>query len=158
MSARDRHTLSASVFVALCRGDEVLLLRRTATGWMDGAFSLPAGGLEAGETIAQAAIREALEEVGVHIAPADLVYVHTFHSLTEGRDWVGHVFTAARWDGTPRLMETGKHADLGWWPFESLPPETIPYVRQALLNVSQAVAYSEYGWGGARQDNALLEG
>jgi 8-oxo-dGTP pyrophosphatase MutT (NUDIX family) len=54
---RIRYKHSASVFVALMRGLEVCLLRRKNTGWMDGSFSLPAGGLDEGETIAFAARR-----------------------------------------------------------------------------------------------------
>jgi 8-oxo-dGTP pyrophosphatase MutT (NUDIX family) len=54
---------------------------------MDGSFSIPAGGLEAGETIGAVAIREAYEEVGVRIAQDDLRYVHTLHSQTEGQAW-----------------------------------------------------------------------
>ncbi|MBA8882055.1 NUDIX domain-containing protein [Phyllobacterium myrsinacearum] len=56
------------------------MLRRKGTGWMDGLFSIPAGGLEADEIIGAAAIREACEEVGVQIEPVDLQYVHTLHS------------------------------------------------------------------------------
>lgn len=146
MSNRVRHKLSASVFVALLKGTEILLLRRMGTGWMDGAFSIPAGGLDAGETISAAAVREAWEEVGVRIGQADLAYAHTLHSLTEGGDWVGHFFTATRWEGTPALREPDKHSDLGWWPLRNLPPETIPYVRQALLCIDQRKPYSEFGW------------
>lgn len=146
MGNRIRHKFSASVFVALLSGSEILLLRRKGTGWMDGAFSIPAGGLDAGETISEAAIREAREEVGVRIDPADLAYAHTLHSLTESRDWVGHFFTVMRWNGTPALQEPDKHSDLGWWPLRNLPQETIPYVRQALLCIDQRKPYSEFGW------------
>ena len=70
MSGRIRHQLSAAVFVVLARGGAVCLMRRVATGWMDGLLSLPAGALEAGETLRAAAAREAAEEVGVTIDPA----------------------------------------------------------------------------------------
>ena len=41
MSGRIRHQLSAAVFVVLARGGAVCLMRRVATGWMDGLLSLP---------------------------------------------------------------------------------------------------------------------
>ena len=134
------------MFVALTRGSDICLLRRTGTGWMDGQFSLPAGGLEAGETIASAAIREAEEEVGVRIAPSSLRYVHALHSLTEGMDWMGHFFVATEWSGIPRLREPEKHRDLQWRTVRDLPHEMIPYVRQALLCIDQDILYSEFGW------------
>lgn len=51
------------------------MLRRKGTGWMDGSFSIPAGGLDAGEPIGAAAIREAYEEVGVQITSENLQYL-----------------------------------------------------------------------------------
>jgi 8-oxo-dGTP diphosphatase len=125
--SRLRHKQSASVFVALMRGAEVCLLRRKGTGWMDGSFSLPAGGLDADETIAFAASREVEEEIGVRIMPSDLQYAHTLHSLTEGSGWVGHFFTSTEWSGIPRLCEPDKHSDLIWRSIHDLPGETIPY-------------------------------
>uniref|UniRef100_UPI00046ACCDC NUDIX domain-containing protein n=1 Tax=Brucella intermedia TaxID=94625 RepID=UPI00046ACCDC len=101
MSERIRYQMSASVFVMLIKEGEICMLRRKGTGWMDGSFSIPAGGLDAGETIRAAAAREAYEEVGVNIAPENLHYVHTLHSKTEGRTWLGHFFQATIWEGTP---------------------------------------------------------
>ena len=147
MTVRVRHKLSAAVFIVLWRGPEVCLLRRNGTGWMDGFYSLPAGGLEANETIRSAARREAKEETGGEIAPESLTYAHTLHCLTDGGDWVGHFFTAIRWTGTPSIREPDKHSDLGWWSPGSLPPNTIPYIRQALHCINQGQPYSEYGWG-----------
>jgi 8-oxo-dGTP pyrophosphatase MutT (NUDIX family) len=113
---------------------------------MDGSFSIPAGGLEAGETIAAAAIREAHEEVGVRIAPENLRHVHTLHSQTGANAWIGHFFTAQVWDGVPVLREPDKHGDLQWQPIGALPAETIPYVRQAVQAIAVEKPYSEYGW------------
>jgi 8-oxo-dGTP pyrophosphatase MutT (NUDIX family) len=146
VNEKKRHQLSASVFVMLVKDEKICMLRRHGTGWMDGSFSIPAGGLDAGETVQAAAIREAYEEVGVRIAPDDLHYVHTLHSKTNGNTWLGHFFQTAHWDGAAALREPDKHADLQWWPVDDLPPETIPYVRQAILAVAAQNPYSEYGW------------
>lgn len=122
------------------------MLRRAGTGWMDGSFGLPAGGLEAGETIHETAVREAYEEVGVRIARTALRHVHTLHSRTSGQTWIGHFFKAVTWDGTPLLCEPDKHTDLQWRSVNALPAETIPYVRQALECAAVGQSYSEYGW------------
>ena len=118
--------MSASVFVMLIKEGEICMLRRKGTGWMDGSISIPAGGLDAGETIRAAAAREAYEEVGVNVAPENLHYVHTLHSKTEDRTWLGHFFQATIWEGTPSLRELDKHSDLQWTPVTALPSETIP--------------------------------
>lgn len=109
-------------------------------------FSIPAGGLEAHETLSAAAIREAHEEVGIHIERKNLEHVHTLHSKTEGQIWLGHFFRTTIWDGIPLLCEQDKHSDLQWRALDSLPFETIPYVRKALSSIAQQKAYSEYGW------------
>lgn len=70
MMKRERHQLSVAVFVVLRRGEKICLIRRANTGWMDGFYSLPAGGLESGETLLNAAVREAHEETGVTIEAA----------------------------------------------------------------------------------------
>lgn len=146
MPQRIRHQLSAAVFVALMRGDRVCLLRRRGTGWMDGYLSLPAGTLEAQETILAAAVREAHEEVGVDIARENLKHAHVLHSLTDGADWTGHFFVATAWSGEPRICEPEKHAALCWRDMSGLPSDVIPYVHQSLMSIRLGVPYSEFGW------------
>jgi 8-oxo-dGTP diphosphatase len=67
------------VHLILAEGRKVLLLRRANTGFADGWWSVPGGSLEHGETLPQAAAREALEEIGVTIDPADLSFAHLCH-------------------------------------------------------------------------------
>ena len=115
------------------RGDGcVLMLRRATTGWMDGFWSLPAGGLDHGEPLRATAAKELQEEVGLKVNIADLTHAHTLHSLTEGRDWVGHFFSTEKFEGAPRLSEPEKHDGLEWFALSRLPERTIPYVAQAL--------------------------
>ena len=57
-----RPVLAASV--AVFRDGRVLIARRTR-GPMLGVYSLPGGGVEVGETLREAALRELAEEVGV---------------------------------------------------------------------------------------------
>ncbi|SQC94148.1 8-oxo-dGTP diphosphatase [Cedecea neteri] len=89
MMRRERYQLSVAVFVVLRRDDEICLIRRANTGWMDGFYSLPAGGLENGETQLSAAAREANEETGVTINTEQLKLGHSMHVKTEDRSWMG---------------------------------------------------------------------
>ncbi len=147
MRTRQRHLFSGSVFVAAIRGGrDVLMLRRASTGWMDGSWSLPAGGLDAGETLRSAAVRELAEEVGISTEKHALLHVHVLHSLTEGRDWMGHFFTTTAWRGEPFVREPDKHDAVQWFSLDELPDSTIPYVRQAIDCISNGRPYSEYGW------------
>ncbi len=146
MGERERHMQSAAVFVILRKEAQVLLIQRKATGWMDGQFSVPAGALVADETVKSAALREVHEEIGVFIQPDDAVYAHVMHCKTGSAAWMGHFFVADCWQGEPRICEPDKHSLLLWCEATALPDNLIPYVRQALDMIEQAVAYSEYGW------------
>lgn len=142
---RQRFHLSVAVFLVLRRDDAILCLRRAGTGWMDGAWSVPAGAHEGGETLVAAAVREAREEVGVSVDPADARLVHTLHCRT-GAEWLGAVFATDRWTGEPRLCEPDKHDGLGWYRVDALPETMIGYVRQALRCAEAGVRFSTFGW------------
>ncbi|MGY5956435.1 NUDIX domain-containing protein [Kosakonia sp. BK9b] len=144
--SRDRYHLSIAVFVLLLEGDEILMLQRANTGWMDGCYSLPAGGLEQGETLSCAAARELKEETGVEASPASMHLAHTLHVWTENRSWMGHFFICRQWRGLPFLAEPDKHADVRWMNITMLPDKTIPYVRQAINAIHDGQTYSEFGW------------
>jgi 8-oxo-dGTP pyrophosphatase MutT (NUDIX family) len=146
MSNRERHMQSAAVFVILRKGERVLLLQRMATGWMDGQFSVPAGALDAGETIKTAAIRETLEEVGTIVHPHDAIHAHTMHCKTGSATWMGHFFVVESWQGEPHICEPDKHTQVLWCEVNTLPDNLIPYVRQALDLIKQGVNYSVFGW------------
>jgi hypothetical protein len=52
--------------------------------------------------VVQGAIREAHEEAGVLIDPADLAFSHVVHHRNpEGQPRIGFFFTATRWQGEP---------------------------------------------------------
>jgi hypothetical protein len=42
---RERYCLSVAVFILLRKGNQICIFKRTGTGWMDGFYSLLAGGL-----------------------------------------------------------------------------------------------------------------
>ena len=61
-----------AVSAAIFRDGRVLIVRR-ARPPADGLYTLPGGGVELGETLEQAVIREVREETALDIAPVDLV-------------------------------------------------------------------------------------
>jgi 8-oxo-dGTP diphosphatase len=73
------------VLAVVMRGDRVLVVRR-ANPPMPGRWGFPGGVLELGETVAQGAMRELLEETGVKAEPADpLTVIDTIDRDREGR-------------------------------------------------------------------------
>lgn len=143
-SPKERFKLSLSVFVILQKGDNILFIRRSGTGWMDGHFSLPAGKMDEHETPALAAVREVAEETGVTTKLDNLQLVHTMHNLTHGQEWIGMYFLCHTWEGEATIKEPQKHSELRWGPITEIPENAIPYVRQAIEMWAQNIAYSEY--------------
>jgi 8-oxo-dGTP diphosphatase len=140
-----RFRLVSAVHVFLLQDGRVLLLRRYQTGYEDGKYSVVAGHLEGNETVVAAAVREALEEVSVGIAPQDVRVVGVMHrrSTDERVDW----FVACeRWSGVISNVEPAKCDELCWADPEALPADVIPYVRRAIGNFLAGRWFDSYGW------------
>lgn len=147
---KERPKVIPTVYLILAKDNRILLSRRYNTGFQDGKYSFPAGNLSGDEeTFKQAMIREAKEEIGVKINPADLELVHVMHRKqrepTDERR-VNLFFMASRWKGEPEIMEPDKCDDLRWFGFDNLPNNIIPYVRQAIECFRNRIVYSDYGF------------
>jgi 8-oxo-dGTP diphosphatase len=136
-----RFRVVPAAYVLLLRGTdsdaEVLLQLRQGTGYRDGHWAAAAAGhVEADESVFAAACREAAEEVGVKIEPADLEPLTTMHRTHANHDpideRVDFFFGCHRWAGEPRLLEAAKAADLGWFPLVALPEPVVPHERYVL--------------------------
>ncbi|MGQ4616940.1 NUDIX domain-containing protein [Nocardia sp. R7R-8] len=135
------------VHVLLLRDAEVLLSRRRSGDEFDGLWHLPAGKLEPGESVLAATVREAFEEVGVVIDPADLRHVHSAHVVESGREArIGLFFETRRWSGEPVNREPDKSYELGWFPLANLPETLIPYPAAGIRGYRTGVTYSQRGW------------
>ena len=134
-----------TVHLFLFFGDQILLLRRNQTGYMDGHYSVPAGHLDGKETVRMAGIREAREEIGVQIDPADMVFAGVFHRH-EDDERVDFFIQVQKWSGKPVNAEPGKCDELRWADLEDLPENTIPYIRRAIENYRAGIPFEEFGW------------
>ncbi|WP_406235726.1 NUDIX domain-containing protein [Nocardia sp. NBC_01009] len=142
----DRHLVDAHILVI--RDGELLLSRRRSDDEFDGLWHLPAGKLEAGESVAVAAAREAHEEVGIVIDPADLRLFHVAHVIGSGREArLGLFFEVLHWTGDPVNREPDKSYELRWFPLDALPEDTlIRYPLAGIRAYFSGSTYSERGW------------
>jgi 8-oxo-dGTP diphosphatase len=117
--------------------DEVLLQLRRNTGYRDGFWAAGAAGhVEQGESVYEAASREAAEELGVAITPDalnPLTVVHrtqSNHSPIDER--VDFFFTVREWSGRATGRELHKIGDLRWFPLDDLPEPVVPHEKVVL--------------------------
>ena len=145
MKSKERNTFRSAVYLFIIRDNKLLLLRRKNTGWKDGEYGLPAGHLEKNETVREATVREAREEAAIEINPNDLQLVHVQHRKANF-EYIDLYFSTSRWEGEPTIGEKDLADDIGWFPIDSLPVNTIDYVRAVFENWQKRILFSEFGW------------
>ncbi len=143
MTPKDHFKFTPAVYLVLQQDDQVLLLQRQNTGYMDGYWGLPAGHHDGGQTLKEAMCREAKEEAGIDIMPADLTFLHVMHRDANDGERIDFYFGCTRWAGGVTNTEPHKCAGLAWFPLNNLPANTISVVRQALELIATNINYSE---------------
>ncbi len=141
----DRNPAVTAAYIFLKKDGKFLLGKRQNTGWRDAYYQMPAGHVDAGELPSEAAIREAKEEVGVTIAPADLKFVHigfrTKHDETGDR--VDYYFETERWEGEVYNAEPHKCSELVWVSTDLLPENIVPNTRHVIEALARGEVFSE---------------
>lgn len=141
---RERLKFSASVFCVVRRGDEVLSLRRSGTGWLDGHWSIPAGALDGDEPLAGAAMRELQEETGVCRPVAKARLAHVQQVFMPEAEWFGFYFEIENDLCAPKLMEPEKHDRLEWTNVLNFSEPVVPYVKTALGEIARGSNISTF--------------
>ncbi|MBI4361670.1 MAG: NUDIX hydrolase [Euryarchaeota archaeon] len=114
------------VDIVIRRGQEVVLIRRRNPPFR-GSYALPGGFVDVGETVEQAARREAREETGLRVAIGRLVGVYS----DPRRDPRGHsvaVAFLARPAGG-RLQGGDDATEARWFHHRRLPPLAFDHRR-----------------------------
>lgn len=122
----------------------VLLLRRADFR----TWALPGGGVEAGESAAQAAIREVREETGLDVALTALVGLYALPH------WIGNTHSAvfaARVCGGALRPHPSEALGAGYFPLDRLPAHLNWWHRQPIRDAAagvggSAVWYQDLRW------------
>lgn len=135
-----------AAYVLFNKQNKYAFVKRANTSWYDGYYGLPAGKVEQNESVTQAAIREAKEEVGITLQASDLRQVLTSHRNEDGNQWIDVLFEVNSWEGEVINNEPDVHSELAWFSLDDLPENTIPSLRFMLEQKNRGVPYVEYGW------------
>ena len=140
------HSVIPASYLIFKRADEILLLERANTGYMDGYYSFVAGHVDPNESFTEAMIREAYEEVGIKIKPEQLTVAHIQHRKSDDSERVDTFFVTEDWEGEICNMEPHKCANLNWFNIKELPENIIPHLADVVEYIQNNKHYSEHGW------------
>jgi len=144
---QERYKIGSFVSLILRKDDKVLLIRRFQTGVEDGMYGCAGGGLDPDETIAEAMIREAAEELGIIVKKEDLKVVHVVHRKKSAEQQnIGFFFESSVWQGMPENKEPHKCDDIQWFCINELPKNTQPAFKHVVSMIGKKIFYSELGW------------
>lgn len=132
-----RLTTFPYVCIILRNNENILLLHRTNTSALNNTWAIPGGAIERHETIIDAAVREAHEELGVSIHPSALTLMHVLHAYRSTGDTLGFYVVARSWEGEPTNMEPEKHSELTWFNINDLPANTLSSARKVIHLIEQ---------------------
>lgn len=129
-----RYQEPVDAHLILRRGNEVLLARRAGSPYANGLLNCVSGHVDgAFEDIVTTLVREAGEEAGIDVDPADVrAAVVLQHLNPHGAQRTGWFFEVTRWKGEPRICEPTLCSELGWFPLDRLPDDMVAYCRAGL--------------------------
>ena len=110
-----------AIVVAACNlivTDDAVLLVRESKDSARGRYNLPAGKVEPGERIVDAAEREAREEAGLQVAVVALVGIYQCPLTSENTSVVNFVFESRVVGGS--LTVSAQHPDVRYVPYPEL--------------------------------------
>ncbi len=125
---------TVGVAVAVIDTDRVLLIKREDFE----VWGLPGGGVEAGESLAEAAAREVREETGLGVHLMRVVGVYSRPAWERGGDHVV-LFAAVPTDGVLLRDTDGEALDARYFDRHNLPETLIWWHRQRVLDALDGV-------------------
>lgn len=134
--------MKVGVNVAIFKDEQILLTKRKDFE----VWCLPGGHVDAGETVAQAAIRETLEETGLEVRLTRLVGIY---SIPEASAWVNLIilFAGEPIGGSLNAQED-EVLEIDTFCLDAIPGNLLWGHRQRILD-----AFNGYGGGAVWQQN-----
>lgn len=128
------HAVRVGVGVFVWKDDKFLMGQRLGSHGA-GTWSIPGGHLDFGETWAECAAREVLEETGMHIENVRFLALTEDIFEAENKHYIT-IWVESDWvRGEPTIMEPDKYLNQEWRTFQNLPS---PLFEPCWHNLKQA--------------------
>jgi len=141
---KERHKTNSAVFLMLVKKEnnqkQILLQLRQNTGYMDNMFDMAASGhVESNEKIEDSLIREVKEEINITLSKENIKLVSFEHKASE--NYYNFFFTCDKFEGTLKIMEPNKCAELTWFDLNNLPANLIDHNKRAIKRLLDDIVY-----------------
>lgn len=135
-------TIKLSAGAIIIKDGKTLLAKRKGAIIAEGGWGSSGGHVEFGETPAEAAIREAKEELGIDIG--NLKFIACISEQWYGKQYVDVVFLADIIGGEPKVNESDRVEEAAWFDLNNLPEPLFEPVRIGLDAVKTGKNYYEF--------------
>lgn len=124
---------------------KILLQRRQGTKLWPGFLALPAGHVDEGENVYDAAVREAKEELSITITKDDIVDTFVVNRRNKSlMPYFDVYFEISSYKGQISINEPDKCSELKWVDIDNLPSDMIDFEIDAIKNRQNNILFSTF--------------
>ena len=137
--------LSAIYLIIKNNDGKILLQRRQGTKLWPGFLALPAGHVDEGENVYDAAIREAREELSITITKQDIIDSFVVNRRNKSLPpYFDVYFEISSYQGEIKINEPEKCSELKWCDINDLPEDMIDFEIDAIRNRQNNILFSTF--------------
>jgi ADP-ribose pyrophosphatase YjhB (NUDIX family) len=143
---KERYTLPVAVYLIVSNSNnEILLLKRQNTWFLDWYYWLISWHKEKDENILQALVRETKEEADIDIDLENIKFVSVMNRKAWDREYIDYFFTL-NYDWEYKNMESNKCEHLKFFSLDNLPEKIIDYIKYVIDNMNSDDKFLLYWW------------
>ena len=132
-------------FIILERDNKILIAQRAWDVFLSWHYNFPSGHLEDNETLQEAIVREAKEEVWITIQEWDLTLQHTLYWQSTERPYIYFYWSTNKREWEPHICESTKCSDLRRISYDDIEKyQWTPWDLQAIQSIKNWIQVSTY--------------